>query len=244
MRPSVYKKEIMPNHKIRKKDTGVYRNATIKDFYDVTSHLTNQEYYPDLEVKFVNLITPDVTISDIGNLRGMSKTQKYRDLPVKQNYDSIIYLETKDKKCIGKISSCNNKMREGFYSVVDVITAALLLGYGVISRDYILSAVGGAFGLNAVKHSANAKKSGIEIEVGSPEDIMPPSRYMQVKIRKNVESLIKRLSSKDMPSEFEEMISDPQCVFEIGMMPANLKYGIDELEVFKNFVNHINQIKL
>lgn len=245
MRPSVYRKEIMPNHKIRKRNTGVYRNATIKDFYDVTSHLKNQEYYPDLEVKFVNLITKDVTISDMVNLRGMSETQKYRDLLVKPEGDSIIYLETKDEKCIGKIMGHNNRMKEGFYHVMDVLATIALISYGAISENYFFLGVGGVFGLDAIKHSINAKKGGIEIEVGSPEDVFPPGRYMSLKVKKKVESLIKRLHSEDMPSQFERMMSGPcEGVFGMEMIPTNLKYGIDELEVFKNFVNHVDQIKL
>jgi len=253
MRPTIYERKIKPAAKgiPRLRVVDFYRTPTIRDYYNVLCQIQDQQHYPDIKVKFLNIVTDELTISNVANLRGMSETKEYGKLPVRNTHKSKIYFESKDKKCVGIIedSWLIDSPLNFTLGILEAICAC-----GLIAADLYLTPLGVIAAADAARRFYNSRKTGaISIEVGPPQDVSQPAEYSMQGIRENAEKVrrlnrkfkgIAKGSKKDL-EELAEMMDEIEREEEEEKENTFFQtYSEDDLETFRKFAEHIRQIRL
>ena len=160
-----------------KLDRGFNRDLTISDFYDVFSKITDKRHYPTLRPTYVRILTEEMTISDINNLKGMSETKRYRNLSIDPALNSFIYLESDDRRFAGRIESGNPSKQTStlnHLSNVGEMIGSLMLFANYMGGAGFLSFLGGTllcFDSYRRIYNSVRNKNIIKVKAGSPSTV-------------------------------------------------------------------------
>jgi hypothetical protein len=206
------------------------RQPTLGDYCNVVEQIQGQNIIPDLNIRYLQLVTPDWTITDLLNFNGMSKTREYSRLPIVKGSKTEIYLENDDGSFAVDIedNTCPPCLGKTMFSLFEFLAGLILTSYSIsVSRDYLFPGL--LFLADGVRNFRNEMKDQcIRIKAGTTEDITAPVFNVKKKVKVAANSL------EQKRHELEEMVRD------IGGKRVN--YSDGEFDRFKEFVAYINRI--
>jgi len=220
-RPSVYIKKFFPFE--RKMGFKHNRNPSLHDISGLFDRISDQDHY-DIRPRHINVITDELSFSDPEILQERANDPSTRDILVRDG-QSGIYFESEDGNCAGNIYCKLEPQFLGAGEISMAGAAGAVFVMGLITKRPEPIIIGVGLGANALRTSRNARKAGLYLEVGSPQDIEPPMGYRSSQEKDSGVPIIRSTES----SKSKNGISS---------------YSPEELIKFKRFSGYLNTIDL
>lgn len=250
MSPLNYKKRIKTVHKIVPgTNIGIFKKPTVKDLYDVFSQIKDHLPLIDSKVACVSVETMDGTeIENINNLRGMSETEEYGNLPIKKNdIDHLIYFKSENDKWAGGIgcgvqfSPIDKDNLHRYFNIMEaeVYSAIPLILMGLATVNPLMFLGSFILGYDCYRRHNKTKQDFLGVEVGSSEKVPNQVLYTLKRLSKILGQHIERQTQNPCLDDLiEEEVSEKG---EIRHPPT---YSSEDLQKYERFIEHIKQIKL